>query len=494
MSLHLAVDELVLLAAGVIVLGVLLAGLAGRLRVPSLLVFLAIGMAVADDGLGLVHFDDAELAQSVAVIALVLILFEGGLSASPSRIREVAAPAAVLATVGVGVTAAVVAGAGILLLDLEATTAWLLGAVVASTDAAAILSILRGAPLPRRLATLLEAESGLNDPVAVLLTVGVLETWAGDATPGGWVVFGLRQLVVGAAVGVTVGRGGAWVAARAPLAGASLNTVLGTGLAGLAYGVAASLGGSGLLAVFLAGLLLGRDLSRHQHALVTVHEGFAAAAQMVLFLLLGLLVFPSDLVDVAAEGTVVAVVLTFVARPLAVAVSLVWFRYRPEELAVLAWSGLRGAVPIVLATFPLTAGHPDAAAVFDLVFFVVLLSVAAQGLTIAPLARRLGLASEAELAVPTLVGLDTLAADLIELELGPACRVVGRALQDVPMPAGVRISALVRDGDTIVPDGATELATGDLLLVVAAAGGSAATMLDEWANGPTPQHLGGTNR
>ena len=257
-SLHLAVDELVLLAAGVVVLGVLIAGLAGRFRVPSLLVFLAVGMVVGDDGLALVRFDDAELAQSIAVIALVLILFEGGLSASPTRIREVAAPAAMLATVGVGITAAVVAGAGILLLDLEANTAWLLGAVVASTDAAAILSILRGAPVPRRISTLLEAESGLNDPVAILLTVGVLETWAGDATAGGWVVFGLRQLAVGAAVGVIVGRGGAWLASHAHLGSASLNAVLGSGLAGLAYGVAASLGGSGLLAVFLAGLLLGR--------------------------------------------------------------------------------------------------------------------------------------------------------------------------------------------------------------------------------------------
>ena len=493
MSLHLAVDELVLLAAGVVVLGVLIAGLAGRFRVPSLLVFLAVGMAVGDDGLALVRFDDAELAQSIAVIALVLILFEGGLSASPTRIREVAAPAAMLATVGVGITAAVVAGAGMLLLDLEANTAWLLGAVVASTDAAAILSILRGAPVPRRISTLLEAESGLNDPVAILLTVGVLETWAGDATAGGWVVFGLRQLAVGAAVGVIVGRGGAWMASHAHLGSASLNAVLGSGLAGLAYGIAASLGGSGLLAVFLAGLLLGRDLSRHQHALVTVHEGFAAAAQMALFLLLGLLVFPSDLPGVAADGTVIAAVLALVARPIAVVVALVWFRFRARELVLVAWAGLRGAVPIVLATFPLTAGHPDANTVFDLVFFVVLLSVAVQGLTIAPLARRLGLQPDREPATTTLVGLDTVAADVIELELGPACGVVGLTLKEAPMPAGVRVSALVRGDDTIVPDGDTELASGDMLIVVAAAGSHAATMLDQWAIGPLHRSSGGTS-
>lgn len=483
MSLHLAVDELILLAAGVIVLGVLLAGLAGRLRVPSLLVFLAVGMVVADDGLELVHFDDAELAQSIAVVALVLILFEGGLSASPKHLRQVATPAALLATFGVGVTAAIVAGAGYFILDLDGTTAWLLAAVVASTDAAAILSILRGAPVPRRAAALLEAESGLNDPVAVLLTVGVLATWAGDATPGGWVIFGLRQLVVGGIVGVVIGRGGAWLASRSRMGSASLNAVLGSGLAGLAYGVAASLGGSGLLAVFLAGLLLGRDLPRHQHALVTVHEGFAAAAQMVLFLLLGLLVFPSDLPGVAAEGAVIAVVLTLVARPLAVLVSLVWFRLPARELVLISWAGLRGAVPIVLATFPLTAGHPEAATIFDIVFFVVLLSVAAQGLTITPLARRLGLQPDEEPATTTLVGLDTVAADVIELELGSACGVVGQTLKDARMPSGVRISALVRGDDTIVPDGDTHLAAGDLLIVVAAAGSDAAAALDHWATG-----------
>ena len=209
MSLHLAVDDFVLLAGALVVVGVLTAGLADRLRVPSLLVFLGIGMVVADDGLALVRFDDAELAQSVAVVALVLILFEGGLSASPKESRAVAAPAVVLATVGVAITASVVAVTAMLVLDVSTSTAWLVGAVVASTDAAAVMSVLKSSPVPRRLAALLETESGLNDPVAVLLTVGVLETWAGDATPGGWVLFGFEQLAGGTAVGVAVGLVGA---------------------------------------------------------------------------------------------------------------------------------------------------------------------------------------------------------------------------------------------------------------------------------------------
>ncbi|MGH9139423.1 MAG: potassium/proton antiporter [Acidimicrobiales bacterium] len=487
MTLDLAVNEVVLLAAVLVVVGVLSTGVADRLRVPSLLLLLGIGMLVADDGLALVSFDDAELAQSVAIVALVIILFDGGLSASPTHLREVAVPAGLLASVGVALTACVVAGASVLILDVPATTAWLIGAVVSSTDAAAVLSVLRDSPVPRRLGALLETESGLNDPVAVLLTVGVLETWAGDATALGWIGFGARQLGGGALVGVVVGLGGAWLATHARLNSAAMIAVLGSGLAGLAYGAASWLGGSGLLAVYLAGLLLGRNLSRHRHALATVHEGFAVTAQMALFLMLGLLVFPSDVIDVAGDGALIALVLALVARPLSVVAVLAWFRPRPNEVALVAWAGLRGAVPIVLATFPLTAGHPDAALVFDLVFFAVLLSVAVQGVTIGPLARRLGLASEPAPAKATLVALDTVAADVIEFELDDSALVVGQRLRDVPMPAGMRVSVLVRGNRSVVPDGDTVLAAGDLLIVVTDASAGAPGLLDRWvATAPRP--------
>jgi len=197
-----------------------------------------------------------------------------------------------------------------------------------------------------------------------------------------------------------------------------------------------------------------------------------------------LLVFPSELPSVAADGTVIALVLAFVARPLAVFAALVWFGFDRRARVLVAWAGLRGAVPIVLATFPFTAGHPDAALVFDLVFFVVLLSVAVQGLTIGPLARRLGLAGEARPAIATVVGLDTVAADLIELELEPSAVVVGQRLRDVPMPAGMRVSLIERDGRAVVPDGDTLLLAGDLLVVVADASIDAPTLLDEWVVGP----------
>jgi cell volume regulation protein A len=483
MELHLAVDDLVLLAAAMTVVGVVTAGLATRLQVPSLLVFLGIGMVVADDGLGWVHFDDAQLAQSISVIALVLILFEGGLSLSWPTARRVAAPAVLLATIGVAITATIVAGVAALVFDVSGTTAWLLGAVVASTDAAAVMSVLRSAPVPRRLHDLLEAESGLNDPIAVLLTVGILETWAGDASGWGWVGFGLRQVAGGIVAGLLVGVVGSWVADRARLGGGGLFAVLSSGLAGTAYGVATQVGGSGLLAVYLVGMVLAHRLPRHLHSLRTVHEGFGFAAQMTLFLLLGLQVFPSDLPSVAGRGLVIAIALVLVARPLAVASVAPWFGFRRGDIAFLSWAGLRGAVPIVLATFPLTAHYPDAELVFDVVFFVVLVSVAVQGTTIAPVARRLGLEAEIAPATAVVTALDHVDADVIELTLDPSAAVVGRALADVPMPSGVRVALVVRGRTGVVPEGSTVLEADDVLVVVADAGSHVTADLDRWARG-----------
>ena len=483
MGLHLQVDDLVLLAAAVIVVGVLTASVAGRLQVPSLLVFLVVGMVVADDGLGAVHFDDPELAQSVSVIALVLILFEGGLSLAWRETKQILAPAIALATLGVGISAAIVAGAAYLLLDVSATTAWLLAAVVASTDAAAVMSVLRKAPVPRKAVALLEVESGLNDPIAVLLTVGILETWAGDASGVGWVWFGLNQVGGGVLVGMAVGLGGAWIAQRAHLPGAGLFAVLSSGLAGLAYGAATQIGGSGLLAVYLTGMVLGNRMPRHQHAVRTVHEGFAFAAQMTLFLLLGLQVFPSDLDDVLGKGLVLTAALMFVARPLAVVAVLPWFRVDRRIVGLVSWAGLRGAVPIVLATYPLTADYPDAQLVFDVVFFVVLVSVAVQGTTIAMVARRLGLAADAVPATATIMGLDNVRADVIELELEEAAAVVGKTLKDVPMPPGIRVSVLERGERTIVPDGDTVLEPDDVLVIVADSASHATAALEAWVQG-----------
>ncbi|HZX55179.1 MAG TPA: potassium/proton antiporter [Ilumatobacteraceae bacterium] len=381
------VDAAILLGSVLVVVGVVVSGVADRFRFPGLLVFLLLGMAVADDGLALIHFDDARLAQNVAVIALVVILFEGGLATAPDAVRRAGAPAAVLATVGVAITAAVAAGGAALVFDLPASTVLLIGAVVASTDAAAVFSALRGETMPDRVRDLLQMESGLNDPVAVMLTIGMVEVWRGQPTAADWLTFGLLHLLGGLAIGVAVGVGAQRGFRRLRLPNPSSYPVLALAVAGLTYGLATAVGSSGFLAVYITGLVLGRR--RHVvQSLPTFHEGLAAAAEAALFLMLGLLVFPSRLAHVLGPALGVALVLMFVARPLAVALCSSWFGFDWRELAVVSWAGLRGAVPIVLATIPLTAGHPDGEIVFDVVFVVVLASLLVQATTVGLLVKR----------------------------------------------------------------------------------------------------------
>jgi potassium/hydrogen antiporter len=387
----LRVDTLILAGAALLAVGVVASSLAERFRAPALLVFLGLGMLIADDGLAWVRFDDPDLAQTVGVLALVIILFDGGLSLDHRAARSIVGPAAVLATVGTAVTAGLVAVVARALLHVGWNTALLLGAVIGSTDAAAVFAVVRRVPLPPRLVALLETESGLNDPMAVLLTMAVIEAWREGVTVGGVAAFGVRQLLGGTVVGIVVGALGAAAVRRLPRDGATLHPILALAVGGLAYGVAARLGASGFLAVYLCGAVVARIPSNRLRRIRSFHEALAGIAQIGLFLMLGLLVFPNQLPGVTVSSLVVTATLALVARPTAVWVSLAWFRFPARELAMLSWAGLRGAVPIVLATFPRTAGHPDGPLVFDVVFFVVLLSTAVQGLTIGRVARRLGL-------------------------------------------------------------------------------------------------------
>lgn len=489
MTAGLAADPLLLGSAVLLVAGVVCAGFAERLRAPGLLLFLGLGMVIGSDGFALIDLSDAGLAQTISVIALVVILYEGGLVSSPAALRPVAPPALVLATVGVGVTGAVVAAAASVVLDTSFTTALLIGSVVASTDAAAVFAVLRKAPLPRRLSALLEAESGSNDPMAILLTVGLLATVEGAVPPEQWVVFGLRQLIGGTLVGVAVGYVGAVGLNRSHLGSAGLHSVLGLGVAGLAYGVGAGLGTSGFLAVYVAGIVVAARSPRQRRTLRTFHEGLAATAQIGLFLLLGLLVFPAQLPRIALDATVIALVLVVVARPLAVLVCLVPFRMPSREVAFAGWAGLRGAVPIVLATFPLTAGYEDGVLIFDVVFFVVLVSAMLQGFTITYVAARLGLRAEpapwAEVA--EIIPLDTVGVDLFEVDVPEDAAVVGGTLAQFRLPGGARVSAIVRDDHVLVPNGGTILAAGDLLMIVSGPRPGLEGALGHWLAGELPR-------
>lgn len=482
-------DPGVLLVASLLAVGVVVAGMADRLRLPGLVVFLVVGMLLGDDGLNLVSLNDPGTAQTVGIIALVVILFQGGLTTMPSDLRRAALPGLVLATVGVVLTAGTVTAGVLLILRTDVITAALIGSVVASTDAAAVFAVVRKAPLPRRLMALLEVESGTNDPMAIMLTIGVLEVWRGQPTAAELAVFGVVQLGGGLVVGVLVGWAGAALIRWLQLNSASLYPVLALCVAGIAFGSATVFGASGFLAVYLAGFVLAVRAPRHRRAIRLFHEGLANAAEILLFLVLGLLVFPSQLPSVLLPALAITAVLMLVARPFAVHASLLPLRLPFREQVLVAWAGLRGAVPIVLATFPLTAGHPEGAAIFNVVFFVVLLSTTVQAATIGWAAGRLGLRRGGRVWTPIAeaVSLPGIDADLVEVEIHEDLHVAGRTLREVPLPRGMLVTAIVRGAGTIVPSGGTRLESGDIVLVTAPRdaqpGEDLARGLIDWARG-----------
>ena len=388
-------DAQLILAGGALLLAGLGAALiAPRVRVPGLVLFLGLGMLIGSDGLGWIDFDDYELARLVGTLALVLILFEGGLTSGWDGIRPVLGPSVALATVGTVVTAGVCGAAAAALFGLSLKEGLLLGAIVASTDGAAVFGVLRGSTLDRRLRRTLEGEAGFNDPIAVLLVLACI-AWITE--PGyGWddaLWLFARQLTVGLAVGAALGLLASAALSRLRWAGPDadgLYPVATLATAGVAFGGAAALGGSGFLAVYLAGLVLGGAHSPGQAPARSFHVGLAWVAQVAMFLMLGLLVFPSQLDEVAVRGTALALVLAVVARPAAVAVATVGAGFTRPERLTLGWAGLRGAVPVVLATFPLIEGVGGSLDRFNVVFFAVLVSTILQGATFEAVAARLG--------------------------------------------------------------------------------------------------------
>lgn len=384
--------ELILIAGALLAVGVAASVVAARLRLPALILFLGIGMLIGSDALGWISFDDYREARLIGTIALVLILFEGGLAVGWSEIRPVLRPALLLATVGTIATAAIAGAAAAWLFDFSLLEGLLLGAILAATDGAAVFALLRDVRLPARLSRMLEGEAGFNDPVAVLLVLVLIELilnphyGAGDA-----VVFFIREIGIGAAIGGLVG----WAATAAGRRFADLPTSMvlvgSLATAALAYGAAGALGGSGFLAVYLTGLILGNARFPGRDAMRAFHDGLASVAEIGMFLALGLLVFPSQLGDVLFKGIGLALITAVIARPLATWLATWRVRVSWQERVLLGWAGLRGAVPVILATFPLIRGVPRSLDFFNIVFFAVLLSAAVQGATVRALAFRLGI-------------------------------------------------------------------------------------------------------
>ena len=462
------------LLAGSVVL--LLAVIAVRLSVasglPSLLLYLALGLAVGEGGLGL-HFDDAELTGALGYAALVLILAEGGLTTRWATIRPVVAPAAVLATAGTAVCVVVAGAATHLLLDRPWPEALLLGAAISSTDAAAVFSVLRRVPLPPRLVGILEAESGFNDAPAVIAVVALTDIAAGHSGLPWPALVGVAalELLVGAVLGLAIGWLGSIVLRRVALPASGLYPIAVLGLAAMAYGAAAATHGSGFLATYLACLVLGNTRLPHGAAVRGFAEGMGWLSQIGLFVLLGLLASPSRLPAQLAPAIVLAPVLLLLARPLSVALSVTWFGLSWREQAFLSWAGLRGAVPIVLATIPVTRGVPGSKGMFDLVFVLVALFTLVQGPSLPWMARLLRLGGSGET-----VGLDVessplgrIGADVLEVRIGPTSRLHGVEIFELRLPEGANVTLVLRDDDAFVPGPSTMLRHGDHLILVAPA-------------------------
>jgi cell volume regulation protein A len=483
------------LIVGILLTGALLASfVAGRLRVPGLVLFLAVGMLAGSDATGLIPFgandDDYEVARAVGIIALALILFEGGLTAGLSEIRPVIGPALSLATVGTIGTAILTGLAAHVLFDFTVLEGMLMGAIVSATDGAAIFAVLRGSTLRRKLARTLEGEAGLNDPVAVLLVVGLIEWMQRDdyGLPEMAALF-VGELVIGALVGVAVG----WLAVRAfmqlRLSSQGLYPVASLATVALAFGAADSLHGSGFMAAYVSGLALGSAAIPAKTTITTFHQGLAWVAQLTMFLTLGLLVFPSQLGDVAVEGTILALVTAALARPIAVALALGSARFSLAERGLVGWAGLRGAVPVVLATFPIIEGVPKALEFFNIAFFAVLISTVLQGTTFETLAARLRLTTDEPAMPPPMFEVGAVrqfGGDVVEHVIRPGDAAAGARLRDLGLPRDALVSLVVRGDEALLPRGSTRLEEGDRLLVLVRREvvRELPQLLERWRKGP----------
>jgi potassium/hydrogen antiporter len=463
-------EGLTILVVGAVLCGSLVVALvAARTRLPVLVAFLALGMLLGSDGPGGIHFDNPQLARQVGTVGLALILYEGGLQASWRELRQALVPASLLSTVGVVVSALLTGVAAHLLFNLSWLEAILLGAVVASTDAAAVFTALRSTHIAPHLTRTLEAESGGNDPMAIALTLGLI-SWIEMPNHHEIVtliVLVARQLGLGLAIGIAMGVVSAWLFARLPRSIGSFAPVASIALGALSFGVTQVAGGSGFLALYVVGLALGSTPSRYRRQVLAFHEGLAFLAQVALFIVLGLLVFPHKLVHVALPGLALALLLVLVARPAAVWSCTALSKFTGRERMLLGWAGLRGAVPIVLATFALSSHVPHGDTIFNAVFFVVVISTILQGTTLEFFARKLGLLGPAphdldmplELSGPSLL-------DMVEFVVAPEHAIVGAAVRDLGLPPDAIIAIISRGDESILPRGQTVIKAGDRLHVL----------------------------
>jgi len=461
-------DMIIFLFGSLLLAGVISAKFSNRFNVPSLVLFIIVGMALNP----LIYYDNAKLTQLFGILALIIILFDGGMQTSWRDIRPVIGGSVSLATIGVMITATVFGVCSVFILGIDWKEGMLIGAIVGSTDAAAVFAVLGSQNVKKRLTSTLEAESGTNDPMAVFLTISFIE-WIQIPDLSVWeMLFSfVWQMGLGLGLGLLAGWFIVQVLNRIALDTSGMYPILAIGFAILTYSGVGLLKGSGFLAVYVMALVIGNSDLQYRFTIVRFNEGFAWLMQIMMFILLGLLVFPLQLLEITWQGLVLSILLMFVARPLGVFISLMYSKFTGKEKTLIAWAGLKGAVPIVMATYPMIAGLEHGQLFFNIVFFIVLTSALIQGATISPLAKRLGLAGEPggqQVHALELVSVGKTNMDLVKKTIEPGACIENSYLHQLRLPDDTLITAIIRGEEMIAPKGTTQLLAGDVAYVLVA--------------------------
>lgn len=466
------IDTAILVGSVLLLLGVVSSKFSARIGLPGLVTFLGLGMLAGSEGIGGIAFEDYSLAYAIGTIVLSLILFSGGIGTPLSAVKNVWKPAGLLASAGVFFTALFTGLAAAWILSIPISQGLLLGCIVGSTDASAVFSIFRagGIHIRRTLADTLEVESGSNDPMAIFMTVGMIQYLTGSLNSWtGLISLLLGQILIGLLVGIFVGYFGVWSLKKIKLEVTGLYPILATAFGLLSYGLAADLGGSGFLSVYLAGVVIGNNRVPFHRGIDAFHDALAWLAQIVMFILLGLLSFPSRLMSVVVPGLAIAVILMLLARPAAVFICLASSRFIHREKLFLSWVGLKGAVPITLAIFPLMLGVNGASTIFDVIFFVVLVSAILQGFSLQWVARFLRLDVPPKREPPITLEISSLLeveADIVDYYIDSDTRAAGKAIRDLALPEEVVVALIVRQRQIKLPKARFVIESGDHVIVV----------------------------
>lgn len=471
MPIDLAQDTVIYLVGIVLFLGVMLSPMSGRFGIPGLVFFLGIGMLLGSDVLGWIYFDNAEMARLLSSMALIIILFEGGLKTEWKQVRPIIVPSAILATAGVVLTAFLIGLAAYWALGLSLVESMLLGAIIGSTDAAAVFAVIGNMRIQPRVKYTLEAESALNDPMAIVLTMALVAAVTGvDRSAGSWALIGLWQLIAGAIMGYVLGKLGARLLSRNLLDNGALYPVLALATAILVFGATNVIGASGFMAVYIYGVVIGNSPIAFRQNVVRFQDGLSWMSHILMFAMLGLLVFPSELPAIAGPSLLIVAAMMFIVRPIVVMVFTAGWGYSIQEKVFMFWGGLKGSVPIILATFPFVAGYEGSSLIFNAVFFTVLTSALIQGASLQWAARRLGLDLP---GIPTplhaveLVTVGRANVQLVHAYVDHESPAIGKTLQSLQLPDEAVISAISRGDKMIVPRGYTRIEDGDFLFMLA---------------------------